>query len=198
MARRRALEGVPHRAVVTEVARDVIEEIARDEVPLFSVLSQAYFADPRRAVSGKGSRKSPLGFGSEAVELILTPVVLAATAKAVECLAEILLKRTTGEGTTAALRRMFRVGPRSPDGPGPDDSAEGTSSESSEADVEAEIDVEAEAVAIAVAVELRQEDIERLRHVVESTLHDCGAAPETSRLIADAIIGRCRAPRPAG
>lgn len=196
MARRKALEGVPHRAVITEVARDVIEEIARDEVPLFSVLSQAYFADPRRAVSGKGSRKSPLGFGSEAVELILTPVVLAATAKAVECLAEILLKRTTGEGTTAALRRMFRVGPRSPDGPGPDDSAEGTSSESSEA----ETDVEAgtEAVAVAVAVELRQEDIERLRHVVESTLHDCGAAPETSRLIADAIIGRCRAPRPAG
>ncbi|MGW2742194.1 hypothetical protein [Streptomyces sp. NPDC001450] len=35
----------------------------------------------------RGSRKSPLGFGSEAVELILTPVALAATAKAVKCLA---------------------------------------------------------------------------------------------------------------
>ncbi|MFJ9868967.1 hypothetical protein [Streptomyces sp. NPDC101165] len=169
--------------MITEVARDVIEEIARDEVPMFSAISRTYFADPRRAVSRKGSRRSPLGFGSEAVDLILTPVVLAATAKAVECLADMFLKHTTGEGTTAALRRMFRVGRRSPGEPAPNAAAAGTSSE---------------AEAVAVAVELRQEDIERLRHVVESTLHDCGAAPETSRLIADAIIGRCRAPRPAG
>ncbi|MFI8236482.1 hypothetical protein ACIF83_04345 [Streptomyces sp. NPDC085866] len=175
--------------MITEIARDVIEEIAREEVPMFSALSQAYFADPQRAVSGKGSRKSPLGFGSDAVELILTPVVLAATAKAVECLADIFFKHTTGEGTTAALRRIFRVGQRSRGEPAPDDAAEGTPSEAG---------AEAGAGAVALAVELRQEDIERLRHVVESTLHDCGVAPETSRLIADAIIGRCRAPRPTG
>lgn len=193
MARKRALEDVPHRVVITEIARDVIEEIAGEEVPMFSAVSQAYFADPQRAVSGKGSRKSPLGFGSDAVELILTPVVLAATAKAVECLAEIFFEHTTGEGTTAALRRIFRVGRRSLGEPAPDDAAEGTAS-AAEAGVE--VEVEAEAVAVAVAVALRQEDVERLRHVVESTLHDCGAAPETSRLIADAIIGRCRAPRP--
>ncbi|MBB4888097.1 hypothetical protein [Streptomyces netropsis] len=163
--------------MITEIARDVIEEIAREELPTFSAVSRAYFADPQRAMSGRGSRQAPLGFGSGMVELILTPIVLAATAKAVECLAETILKRAPGEGTNAALRRIFRVGHRSPGPPVPDDAAQSTPSG-------------------AVAVELRQEDIERLRHVVEATLHDCGTAPESSRLIADAIIGRCRTPRP--
>ncbi|MFI9307222.1 hypothetical protein [Streptomyces triculaminicus] len=165
--------------MITEIARDVIEEIAREEVPAFSAVSQAYFADPQRALSGRGSRKAPLGFGSGVVELILTPIVLAATAKAVECLAEITLKHLPEDGVRAALRRIFRAGQRSPGTSAPDDSAESTSSGS-------------------VGVELRQEDIERLRHVVEAALHDCGAAPEISRLIADAIIGRFRTPRSAG
>ncbi|MFF5126028.1 hypothetical protein ACFY41_03700 [Streptomyces syringium] len=177
MARKRAREDAPDRALITEIARDVIEEIAREEVPMFSAVSQAYFADPHRAISGRGARQAPLGFGSGMVELILTPIVLAATAKAVECLAETILERTPGEGTTAALRRIFRVGHRSPGPPVPDDADQRTSPG-------------------AVAVELRQEDIERLRQVVEATLHECGTAPESSRLIADAIIGRCRTPRP--
>ncbi|MEU6587645.1 hypothetical protein ABZ923_00110 [Streptomyces sp. NPDC046881] len=163
--------------MITEIARDVIKELAPEEVPMFSAVSQAYFADPRRAMSGKGSRRSPLGFGSEAVELVLTPVVLAATAKAVECLAEIHLQHVTREGTVSALRRIFRFGQRSQGATAPDDAAESASSGTA-------------------AIELRQEDIEPLRHVVETTLHDCGVAPESSRLIADAIIGRCRAPRP--
>ncbi|CUW32996.1 MULTISPECIES: hypothetical protein [Streptomyces] len=179
MARKRAPEDAPHHVLITEIARDVIEEIAPDEVPMFSAVSDAYFADPRRATSSRGTRKSPLGFGSGAVDLILTPIVLAATAKAVECLADLFFKHTTGEGTRAALRGIFRTGRRSPGEPAPDAATEGTS-------------------AAAVAVELRQEDIERLRHVLETTLHDCGAAPDTSRLIADAVIGRCRSPRPTG
>ncbi|MGX8903783.1 hypothetical protein ACR820_00595 [Streptomyces netropsis] len=165
--------------MITEIARDVIEEIAPDEVPTFSAVSRAYFADPQRALSGRGSRQAPLGFGSGMVELILTPIVLAATAKAVECLAGIFFDRTPGEGTTAALRRIFRGGHRSPGTPVPvpDDAEQSTSPG-------------------AVPVALRQEDIERLRDLVEATLHDCGTTPESSRLIADAIIGRCRAPRP--
>ncbi|WP_159048855.1 hypothetical protein [Streptomyces sp. NRRL B-3648] len=155
----------------------MIKELAPEEVPMFSAVSQAYFADPRRAMSGKGSRRSPLGFGSEAVELVLTPVVMAATAKAVECLAEIRFQHVTREGTVSALRRIFRVGRRSQGATAPDDAAENAPSRTA-------------------AIELRQEDIEPLRHVVETTLHDCGVAPESSRLIADAIIGRCRAPRP--
>ncbi|MFD7235898.1 hypothetical protein ACFWAT_11375 [Streptomyces syringium] len=177
MARKRAREGAPERALITEIARDVIEEIAPEEVPTFSAVSRAYFADPQRALSGRGSRQAPLGFGSGMVELILTPIVLAATAKAVECLAGVFFDRTPGEGTTAALRRIFRVGHRSPGPPVPDDAEQSTSPG-------------------AAAVALRQEDIERLRDVVEATLRDCGTAPESSRLIADAIIGRCRTPRP--
>lgn len=186
MARRRALDA-PHRELITEIARDVIKELAPEEVPMFSAVSQAYFADPRRATSGKGSRRSPLGFGSEAVELILTPVVLAATAKAVECLAEIRFQHITREGTVSALRRIFRVGQRSQGAPAPDDAADGAF---------APDDAAESASSGTAAIELRQEDIEPLRHVVETTLHDCGVAPESARLIADAIIGRCRAPRP--
>ncbi|MEV6777092.1 hypothetical protein [Streptomyces syringium] len=177
MARERARDDAPERALITEIARDVIEEIAPEEVPTFSAVSQAYFADPQRAVSGRGSRQAPLGFGSGMVELIVTPVVLAATAKAVECLAGVFFERIPGEGTTAVLRRIFRVGHRSPGTPVPDDAGQSASPG-------------------ADAVVLRQEDIERLRDVVEATLHDCGTAPESSRLIADAIIGRCRTPRP--
>ncbi|WP_282793216.1 hypothetical protein [Streptomyces sp. CC224B] len=174
--------------MITEIARDVVEQVAREELPLFSAVSRAYFADPRRALSAKGTRKAPLGFGSEAVEFILTPVVLAATAKAVECVADIVLQRTTGEGAGAALRRVFRLGQRPSGGAAADVTAPNAASGTAPG----------AAPGAADAVALRPEDIEQLRHVVEATLRDCGTAPESARVIADAIIGRCQAPRAAG
>ncbi|GHE64594.1 hypothetical protein GCM10018785_36940 [Streptomyces longispororuber] len=186
----------------------MVEQVAREEMPLFSAVSRAYFADPRRALSAKGTRKAPLGFGSEAVEFILTPVVLAATAKAVECVADIVLQRTTGEGTGAALRRVFRLRQRPPGAAAADgaalDAASGTASDATSGATPGASSGATPATApdpapgALDAVPLRPEDLERLRHAVEATLRDCGTAPESARVITDAIIGRCQAPRTAG
>ena len=63
-------------ALVTEVARDVLAEIAPQEVPIFAAASRAYFADPASALEQSRSKENILGFGTEAAAVLFTPAVL--------------------------------------------------------------------------------------------------------------------------
>ena len=63
--------------LVTEVARDVLSEIAPEEMPIFPAARRAYFADPAAAVRQLHAKDSVLGFGMEALAVAATPAVLA-------------------------------------------------------------------------------------------------------------------------
>jgi hypothetical protein len=69
--------------LIADVARDVVAQIAPEELPLFRATSVAYFKNPDKLVKKQMRKDEMLGFGvGEAVSL-LTPTVLVVVAEAV-------------------------------------------------------------------------------------------------------------------
>ena len=62
--------------LVSEIARDVVTQIASQELPIFQAVSEAYFANPGNALKGLKSEDRVLGFGLDPTAVLLTPVVL--------------------------------------------------------------------------------------------------------------------------
>lgn len=76
---------------------------------LYPLLCQAYFDDPKAALSAKDGGAGPLAFGIPELSMLLTPVLLATMAEVVRYVtAESLLRGAKASGE--ALRRLFGVG----------------------------------------------------------------------------------------
>jgi hypothetical protein len=76
--------------LVAEVARDQVEQIAPQEAPIFSLLSEAYFQDPDKMLKAQG-KDEMLGFGLEVGAVLLTPVVMTVTKEVVEFVAGVVM-----------------------------------------------------------------------------------------------------------
>ncbi|WCM53271.1 hypothetical protein OH720_09730 [Pseudomonas sp. WJP1] len=70
------MENFVDNTLVTDVAREVVSEIAPQEMPIFMAASRAYFNDPKKALHEIRSKDDALGFGMEALGVVVTPVVL--------------------------------------------------------------------------------------------------------------------------
>ncbi|GAA1273947.1 hypothetical protein GCM10009677_28970 [Sphaerisporangium rubeum] len=93
-------------ALVTEVARVMVQRAAPSEVPIFDPLSRAYFADRKRALAGDDKGSGLLGFGVAEVAMLATPILLEASHGVVTTLiAEGLLHHT--KSTIRQIRRLF-------------------------------------------------------------------------------------------
>jgi hypothetical protein len=60
---------------VRDVARDVVAEVAPEELPLFDALSRFDDATVVRRLRRRRRRREPLGFGAEEIEAVVTPIV---------------------------------------------------------------------------------------------------------------------------
>lgn len=94
--------------LVADIARTVIATMAPAEKPIFGALSEAYFADPARALAGGGER-GPLRMGDMGAVLLLTPVALAAATEVTQYLVGEVLRPAVARGGSA-VRRLFGVG----------------------------------------------------------------------------------------
>lgn len=94
-------EGQP-KQLVADVSRDIIEQIAPDELVLFRATSEAYFKDPAKALKQQGGKDEMLGFGFEEAIPLLTPVVLAVTEQVVRYLAAAFAKAATDKSADMA------------------------------------------------------------------------------------------------
>src|SRR5215471_3083844 len=71
-----AMTDLTQNELVSEIARDVVTQIASQELPIFQAVSEAYFANPGNALKGLKSEDRVLGFGLDPTAALLTPVVL--------------------------------------------------------------------------------------------------------------------------
>ncbi|MBA2669598.1 MAG: hypothetical protein H0U67_04425 [Gemmatimonadetes bacterium] len=104
--------------LVSDIARDVVQQVAPRELPLFAATSRAYFEQPDRLMRRNAGDRT-LGFGPE-FAIALTPVILMVVKATIELLSTILQDALKAEGTTAAtdaLRRLFRRGAAEPPPP---------------------------------------------------------------------------------
>jgi hypothetical protein len=108
---------VANNALVSDVARDVLAEIAPDELPIFQAASKAYFADPKAVAKQAKSKDSMLGMGPDSVTL-LTPAVLHVVTEVCIFLAPVateVAKSALAEGATEVFKGIFRrYGSKSP------------------------------------------------------------------------------------
>jgi hypothetical protein len=97
--------------LMTEVARDILTEVAPHEMPIFAAASRAYFADPAAALRQAHSKDNVLGFGIEAVTVVITPAVLSVMSEVLEYLTDIALKGVAQgltEETSLIVKAMFK------------------------------------------------------------------------------------------
>jgi len=108
-------------ALVTDVARDVLSEIAPEELPIFPAASRAYVADPAAALRGLGAKEEMLGFGMEALAAAATPVILIVVTEVFQFLTGVAAKAVAdglGSEISGLVKAMFkRFRPSAPDTP---------------------------------------------------------------------------------
>jgi hypothetical protein len=103
--------------LVADLARDLVAQVAPQELPVFRANSAAYFRDPRKALTGHTGKDDMLGFGVGNVVGFLTPVVLSVLTDVVQYLSQEVSKNLQTESAPViqdAVKRLFKKF-RSPD-----------------------------------------------------------------------------------
>src|SRR5689334_2399228 len=114
------MDGPETRILLCEVARDIVADIAPQELPIFAAVSSAWLADPDEAVRRRRRGESALGFGLEAGFTFFTAgllVVLTAVGKMlVEAAAKAVAEGLEREATefVKAMFKRFRQPGQSP------------------------------------------------------------------------------------
>lgn len=93
---------------VAQLSRDVVKDLAPNELPLFGAVSRAYAKNPEQAEKVIKSKDEVLGFGLE-VGLLLTPAVIAVAEAVVRFLGAELLKLGEQAAGTAVDTTVHNV-----------------------------------------------------------------------------------------
>ncbi|MCX4881700.1 hypothetical protein [Streptomyces sp. NBC_00847] len=93
-----------------DVVRDVVADVASDELPLVDGLFRFDDRTAVRRLSGRGRRREPLGFGWGEVVVLVTPVVWLTVDQVAKRVGEVIAE-DAARGTRAVVRRVFRRRP---------------------------------------------------------------------------------------
>jgi hypothetical protein len=97
--------------LVSEVARDLITQIAPQELPLIRATSEAFFKDPDKVLSTRSGKDDMLGFGTGEVVTLLTPITLAVTTEVISFLSEEIKKTIKDESAnivSVSVKALFK------------------------------------------------------------------------------------------
>jgi hypothetical protein len=97
--------------LIAQVARELVSDMAPQELPLFRANSEAYFKNPEQALAGQPAKDDMLGFGAGEATVFLTPVVLAVATEVVKFVTEEVKKSAQAEGSALvgdAVKAMFK------------------------------------------------------------------------------------------
>jgi hypothetical protein len=105
------MSNVEENELITSVARDILSDVAPQEIPIFPAVSRAYFADPERALKRRRTGDEALGFGADALAMLVTPVLLHILYEVQDILMEAAKKAVTdglAKEIPEALKAMFK------------------------------------------------------------------------------------------
>lgn len=150
---------VPDRDLVEDFAKQVLADVAPEELAIFAETAEEYRQDPRGVLSASG-RDEAVGFGLDLA--LLTPYVLAVAGAVVSFLVNTVgdAAKTESKPVIADwVHRLFRHGRGT--GPEPDKPT----------------------------ASLSPEQAAQVRTVALARAHDLKLPEDTARLLADAIVG---------
>lgn len=97
--------------LTANIARDIVSQMAPQEIPLFRANSELYFKDPQKALKSQEGSDDMLGFGTGEAVAYLTPIILTVSFEVVKFVTEEVKKSLKTESTNAineAVQRMFK------------------------------------------------------------------------------------------
>ena len=97
--------------LVTDLARDLVAQMAPQELPLFRANSANYFKNPDKALQPQTGKDDMLGFGAGEVVTLLTPYLLAVLTEVVTFIVEEVKKSAKTQGTNVIndmVKQMFK------------------------------------------------------------------------------------------
>jgi hypothetical protein len=97
--------------IIADVAREVITQMAPEELPLFRSTSTAYFQNPERVVKEEQNQDELLGFGGGEVVVLLTPYVLQIMTEVVKFVAGEVQKSLAVESASLIseiVKKLFK------------------------------------------------------------------------------------------
>jgi hypothetical protein len=155
-----------YKELITDIAHDLIAQIAPQELPLFRPTSEAYLRNLGQGFTPRHATDDMLGFGLDTAITFLTPVVLAVATEAVKFLAEKVkesVKEASGELVTKFVKELFnRIPPAGEDKSTP--------------------------------LVLSQEELVQLRQLMVETAKHLRLPKEKTGLLVNAIMGRLAVP----
>lgn len=95
--------------VIADVSRDLIAQVAPQELPLFRAQSQAYFRDPNAVLKEQEGKDDMLGFGAGEAIAFLTPVALVVVTEVITFLASEIKKTVAAEGSSLLAEQLKKV-----------------------------------------------------------------------------------------
>jgi hypothetical protein len=159
---------VPERGLVEELARQVLEDVAPEELAIFDDTAEEYHRDPQGVLAASG-RDEAVGFGLDLA--LLTPYALAMAGAVLTYLVNTVAKAAKKESEPLIsdwIHRLFRRkrGRKEPAGHDTEEPA-----------------------ADAPEVHLSADEVEQVREVALARARDLKLPADTARLLADAIVG---------
>ena len=155
-------EQVPN-AVVADAAREIVARAAPEEIPLFRATSEAYFADPDKALAENKPKDEMLGFGVETAALLLTPVIIDVVRRVATALLNSAGDAVEKEGSEAVggfVHKLFHRG-------------------KGEGAAEAQDDVP----------DLSPEQLQEVREIAYDRALELDVPEDRAGLLADAVVG---------
>jgi hypothetical protein len=95
--------------VVAELARRSIADTAPQELPLFRIVSQAYFDDPKQVLEPASGKDDMLGFGPAGLVMLVTPAALEAAKSIISYLFSQLKGSAEHETSDAIAARVHQL-----------------------------------------------------------------------------------------
>jgi hypothetical protein len=86
--------------LVSELAKDILVDLAPQEKALFKPISEAYFKDPENVLAAQQGKDELLGFGAAEAATLITPIVLAVSTEVIQFLFEEARKALQSESST--------------------------------------------------------------------------------------------------
>jgi hypothetical protein len=96
---------------ISNVARDLVAQLAPEELPLFRANSEAYFKDPQKMLKGQRGEDEMLGFGTGEAISLLTPIALTVSVEVIKFVIEEVKKSLKTESSSVIndlVKSMFK------------------------------------------------------------------------------------------
>jgi len=98
--------------LVDALARDIITQIAPEELLLYQSISEEYFNNPQKLLDEPSKKDEMLGFGVGEAAALLTPIVLGVTAAVVKYIGDEIRKSVQEESSTLIgewVKKFFKI-----------------------------------------------------------------------------------------